>query len=113
FSTSLSLCHAACGLLCRRVRSIVTAGRKALVNRIRTATVAALLATFVGLQAVPTFADDDAQRRNRRDRYEDRRERREDRRERREDRRERRDDRRERYRYEARRDYWDAARYYR
>jgi hypothetical protein len=75
---------------------MVTVGRKVQVNRIRTATVAALLASFVGLSPAPA----DAKGKERRDRYEDRWDRREDRRDRRE------------ARYEARNGYWDAARYY-
>ena len=91
------------------------ARRKVYVNRIRTATAAALLASFVGLQPAAAMA----QGRNRQDRYEDRWDRREDRREhrrdRREDRRDRHEDRRDRRedRYDARSNYWDAARYYR
>lgn len=77
------------------------------MNRIRTATIAALLASFVGLQAVPAMAADD-QARNRRDRQEDRRDRREDRRDRIEDRRDRIEDRRDR-----RDDYWDRRDDYR
>jgi hypothetical protein len=80
-------------------RSIV-ARRKVQVNRFRTATVIALLASFVSFQ--PVFAMD--QGRSRRDRWEQR----EEQRERREARREHREDVRE-----ARRDYWDASRYYR
>src|SRR5688572_2827788 len=85
------------------------------VTRIKMATVAALLISFVGLPT-PTIAQ--RRDRDRRDRYEDRWERRDDRR----DRRDRRDDVREARREwleerrearEARRDYWDAARYYR
>jgi hypothetical protein len=87
------------------------------VNRIRTSTVAALLASFIGLQSAPAMA----QRSDRRDRYEDRWDRREQRRERAEDRREARrdrlDDRRDRRedRWEQRRSsgYWDASQYYR
>jgi len=99
-------------------RSIVTVGRKVQVNRIRTATVAALLASFVGLPPAPA----NAQSKERRDRYEDRWDRREDRRDRREDRRDRREDRWDRRedrwdrredRHDARSGYWDAARYYR
>jgi hypothetical protein len=100
------------------VRSIVTAGRKGQVNRIRTATVAALLASFVGLQPAPAMAqprehrdhseDRWDHRHDRWDRREDRRDRRDDRRGRHEDRRDRRDD-----RYDARNGYWDPARYYR
>ena len=67
------------------------------MNRIRTATVAALLASFVGLQPAPAMAD----QKHRRDRYEDKWDRREDRRDRRED------------RYDARDSSWDAARSYR
>ena len=81
------------------------------MHRIRTAVVAALLASFVGLQPAPAMAGDN----DRRDRKEDRWDRHEDRRDRREHRRhgheywrERRDD-----RYDARRGYWDAAQYYR
>jgi hypothetical protein len=97
------------------IRSIVTAARKVHVNRIRTATVAVLLASFVGFQPATALA----QGRDRRDRLEDRWDRREDRRDRREDRWDRREDRREDRRdqlddrYEARNGYWDAARYYR
>ena len=99
-------------------RSIVTVGRKVQLNRIRTYTVAALLASFVGLTPAVALA----QSRDRRDRYEDRWDRREDRRDRREDRRDRYEDRWDRRedrrdwredRYDARNDYWDAARYYR
>jgi hypothetical protein len=121
------------------VRSIVTARRKGQVNRIRTASVAVLLASFVG--AVPPVQAGDQGRRDRvedrwdrrddrRDRKDDRRDRKDDRRDRREDRRDYRDDvrdarreyeedlrdaRREYYEdvRDARRDYWDAARYYR
>jgi hypothetical protein len=92
--------------------------RKVHVNRIKTATVAVLLASFVGLQPATAFA----QSRDRRDRQEDRWDRREDRWDRREDWRDRREDRRDRRedrrdwredRYDARDGYWDAARYYR
>jgi hypothetical protein len=75
---------------------MVTVGRKVQVNRIRTAAVAALLASFVGLLPAPA----DAKGKDRRDKYEDRWDRREDRQDRRE------------ARYEARNGYWDAARYY-
>lgn len=94
-------------------RSVPYLGKKVDVNRIRTATAAVLLASFVGASAVPAMAVDD-QRRGRRDRYEDRWDRREDRRDRREDRRDRREDRWDRRedRWDAR-DGWDAARYYR
>ena len=74
------------------------------MNRIRTATVAALLASFVGLQAAPAMA----QGKDRRDRYEDKRDRWEDRRDHNEDRRDQRED-----RYDARDNSWDAARSYR
>ena len=102
------------------VTSIVIVGRKVQVNRIKTATVAAVLASFVSLQPVPVLAQ--GQGRDRRDRYEDRWDRREDQRDRREDQRDRREDRRDRQedrrdlredRYDARHGYWDAARYYR
>jgi hypothetical protein len=85
-------------------RSIVAARKKVQVNRIRSATVALLLASFVGLQPVSAQARDD----DRRDRREDRWDRREDRRDRREDRWDRRED-----RWDARHNGWDAARYYR
>ena len=87
------------------------------MNRIRTATVAVLLASFVGLPPTPAAA----QHRDRRDRNEDRWDRREDRRDRREDRWDRHEDRQDRRedrwdrredRYDARVGYWDAARYY-
>lgn len=76
------------------------------MHRIRTFTIAALLASLVGLQPVTALAGDH-DRRQRRDRAEDRRDRLEDRWDRR-DRREVRWDRRE-----DRRDYWDPARHYR
>ena len=81
------------------------------MNRIRTATVAALLVSFVGLPPAPA----NAKGKERRDRYEDRWDRREDRQDRQEDRRDRREDRWDRRedRYDARNSYWDAARYYR
>jgi hypothetical protein len=77
------------------------------VDRIKTAAVAALLTSFIGIQPLPALA----QGRDRRDRQEDR----WDRRDRREERRDRRDNRRDRreVRYEARDGYWDARRYYR
>jgi hypothetical protein len=92
-------------------RSIVTVRRKGQVNRIRTASVALLLASFVGLQPMPAQAHD----KYRQDRREDQRDRREDRRDRREDRRDRLEDQRDRRedRWDARDRYWDAARYYR
>jgi hypothetical protein len=86
-------------------RSIVTIEGKGIVNRMRTATVALLLASFVGLQPEPAQAKDQG----RRDRQEDRWDRREDRRDRREDRRDRREDVREAYRE----GYWDASQHYR
>ena len=70
------------------------------MNRIKTAIVALLLASFVGIEALPAAA----QGRNRRDRQEDRWDRRDDRRDRRADQWNRRD---------GRNNYWDAARYYR
>ena len=73
-----------------------------IVNRIRFATAAALLASFFSLQA-PAEAMD--QSRRQRDRQEEKWERQHAKREAREARRE--------ARYEARRNYWDAARYYR
>jgi Glycine zipper 2TM domain len=97
---------------------MMTVPRKVHVNRIRTATVAALLTAFIVLPQTPLAA----QERDRRDRYEDywdrredRRDRREDRRDRREDRWDRREDRRDRRedRFDARDGYWDPARYYR
>ena len=97
-------------LLFYSTRSIVTVRRKAKVNRINTATVAVLLASFVGLQPASAMA----QGNNRRDRYEDRWDRREDRRDRKEDQRDRREDRRDvrEDRRDARNGYWDPARYY-
>jgi hypothetical protein len=85
------------------------------VNRIRTATVAVLLTSFVGLQPAPAQAKDKRDKyEDRWDRREDRRDRREDRWDRREDRWDRRDDRGDRRQvakaYNA--GYWDAARYY-
>jgi hypothetical protein len=77
------------------------------VNRIKTASVMVLLASFVGLVPAVVQARDNGQR----DRYEDRWDRREDRRDRREDRRDRREDRWDRR--DDRREHWDAARYYR
>ena len=89
----------------------MTVRRKGQVNRIRTASVALLLASFVGLQPVPAQAHD----KDRQDRREDRWDRREDRRDRREDRRDLREDRWDRRedRWDARDRYYDAARYYR
>ena len=58
------------------------------MNRIKAATVAVLLASFVGVLPAPAMA----QGRDRRDRYENKWDRREDRRDRREDRRDRRED---------------------
>lgn len=98
-------------------RSIVTDRKQGQVNRIRTATVAVLLASFVGLPTAPLTAQG-RDRRNRDedrwDRREDRQDRREDRWDRREDRWDRREDRRDRRedRYDTRVGYWDAARYY-
>jgi len=88
------------------------------VNRIRTATVAALLTSFVGLPPAAANArgkERPARYEDRWDRREDRRDRREDRRDRREDRGDRREDRRDRRedRYDARNEYWDASQYYR
>jgi hypothetical protein len=95
--------------------------KKDQMNRMRTAVVALLMASFVGLQPLQARADD-----QRGDRYEDRWDRRDERRDHREDRRERREarrDRRDRYddrygdRYGDRRDAgygaWDPAPYYR
>ena len=88
------------------------------MSRMRTASVALLLASLVGV--LPPTAE--ARGNERRDRYEDRRDRREDRRDRKEDRRDRREDRRDRgedrwdrrdNRYEQRSGYWDPAPYYR
>jgi hypothetical protein len=91
-----------------------------MMNRIRTAAVAALLTSLVALQPVTALAGDD-DRRSRRDRIEDRWDRRDDRRDRRDrraDRRDRREDRWDRRdrrddRYRPRRNQWDPARYYR
>jgi glycine zipper 2TM protein len=103
------------------------------VNRIKAATVALLLASFIALPQTAALAQNrdrpdpyDARydtryedrrdwREDQRDRREDRRDRREDQRDRREDRRDRREDRRDRYddRYDVRDGSWDAARYYR
>jgi len=74
------------------------------VNRIRTATVFVLLASFVGFQPASAIAQD----RDRRDRYEDRWDRREDHRDRHHNRKARRND-----HYDARQAYWDPARSYR
>ena len=82
------------------------------MNRIRTATVAALLVSFVGLQPVPTFAQNRDQRHRAEQRLEREEARREAQRERREAQREWQQERRE-ARYSAQRNYWDAARYYR
>jgi hypothetical protein len=93
------------------IRSIGKRRRKVDMHRIRTAVVAALLASFVGLQPAPAMAGDNERRDRKEDRWnrhEDRRDRREHRRLRGEYRRDRRDD-----RYDARRGYWDAAQYYR
>jgi hypothetical protein len=88
----------------------VTAGRKDDVIRIRTATVAVLLASFLGLQPASSLAESQG----RRDRQEDRWDRREDRRDRREDRRDWREDRRDRVDRDVVHDgYWDPARHYR
>ncbi len=74
------------------------------MHHIRTATVALLVASFVGFLPAPAMA----QGKDRRDRYEDRWDRRDD------DRRGWRDNRRGRTdRYEARNGYWDPARSYR
>jgi len=86
------------------------------VNRIKRASVALLLASFVGLPPASAQAKDRWERAaERRDRAEDRFDKREDRRDRREDRRDRAEDRWDRRedRYDARNNYWDAARYYR
>ena len=84
------------------------------MNRMRTATVALLMASFVGLQPLQARADDN----QRRDRYEDQWDRRGERRDRREERRDRREvrrDRRDHYdrRWEAGYGAWDPAPYYR
>ncbi len=85
------------------------------MNRIKTASVALVLASFVGLLPASVQARDN----ERRDRYEDRWDRREDRQDRREDRWDRREDRRDRRedRWDRREDrregYWDAAQHYR
>jgi hypothetical protein len=97
------------------------------MNRIKKATVALLVASFVGLQPLPALADDH-DRYDRRDRREDQRDRREERRDRREERRDRREERRDRrddhrgygaygdYRYggwDGGYDRWDPRPYYR
>jgi hypothetical protein len=88
------------------------------MNRIRTASAALLLASMVGLQPAPAFA----QNRDRQDRYEDQRDRYQDQRDRYDDQRDRREDRRDRQdnrwdrrdgRYDTRDGYWDPAPYYR
>ena len=93
------------------------------MNRIRTATAALLVASFVALQPVAARADDH-QRRDRaeeqrdraeeqRDRREDQRDRREDERDRREARRDRREDRDRDYRWRAGYGSWNPAPHYR
>jgi hypothetical protein len=67
------------------------------VNRIRTATAAALLASFIGFQPTPALAHG----KKRWDRHEERWDRHQERRDRRD------------ARYDARRDYWDPAAHYR
>ena len=98
----------------------MTVPRKGQVNRIRTATAALLLTSFVGLPPLPAEAQ--SRKDPDRDRYEDRLSRREDPRDCREDQRDCREDRwdcredrwdRIEDGYDARNDYWDAARYYR
>jgi hypothetical protein len=78
------------------------------MNRIRTATAALLVASFVVLQPVAARADH-----QRRDRAEEQRDRREERRDRREERRDRRDDRDRDYRWNAGHGSWNAAPHYR
>ena len=82
----------------------MTVGRTDPVNRLKSATVAMLLASLVGFLPAPVLAHGRSQR----DRYEDRWDRHEDKRDRRDDKRDRRE-----ARAEARRDYWDASRDYR
>jgi hypothetical protein len=89
-------------------------GRKVDMNRIKTATAAFLVASFIGLQPVAALADDNQRRYG----YDDQWERREERRDRREERRDRQEERRDRRdRYDSRRDAgygaWDPAPYYR
>jgi hypothetical protein len=85
------------------------------VNRIRMASVACVLASFIPLQPVPAQALDNG----RQNRYEDRQDRREAQFERKEEKRRRKEEKREERweRQDARRDvresYWDAARHYR
>lgn len=92
----------------------MTIGGNAHVNRIKTSTVAVLLASFIGVQPAPAHAAGH----DRRDGYERRWDRDDDRHgdDRREHRRERREERRERRRqarHEARDGYWDPAPHYR
>ena len=70
--SAILLWHPTCLFLVQVNRDL---RRKVQVNRIRTATIAALLASFVGLQPAAAMAQD----RDRRDRYEDRWDRHEDR----------------------------------
>jgi hypothetical protein len=76
------------------------------VNRIRTATAALLLASFVGLSPAPAVAGDQGRGRGHQD---DRWDRKEDKREAKRDRRERRESARDAYNQ----GYWDASRHYR
>jgi hypothetical protein len=80
------------------------------VNLIKMATVAAVLASVIGLEGAPVIAAPADQ-----GRYEDRWDRRDEQRERRDRQRARRraQEARREARYEARREYWDASRYYR
>lgn len=82
------------------------------MNRLRTAVVAGMLVSFVGVPPSSALADNHG-RRARRDRIEDRWDRREDRWDRREDRRDRREDRWDRRHPRRARRGWDPARYYR
>jgi hypothetical protein len=93
-------------------------GRKVDMNRIKTATAAFLVASFIGLQPVAALADGNQRRYgydDERDRREERRERREERRDRREEWRDRQEDRRDRYdaRWDDGYGRWDPAPYYR
>lgn len=90
-------------------------GRSILVNIKTTTSAAALMASFIVLQAVPAAAQGYGRPDRYEDRYEDRYDRRDNRDDRRNDRRDRREDRWDRRdtRFGAAGAYWDPARYYR